>query len=247
MNRIFLVPTLLSLVACGSTPLGPPDAGACIPGRSVECIGPGGCVSNQLCNADGRSFGPCECASVADAGRSLPPDAGGNDASAFSPSRVAAARAQCDLPHGPPVAISTANDLVAHATGAWLLCATESNAVTTLLSPGLVLDPGGQFHRLIDAGNGGFTAATGLEGQGPWSAFCGASSTITNSQTCIFGGLPDLYLSIETLGNDRSPSGCLVAPAAFESSPRRMFIVDQPDLYCSIQSTGTYNFWLVPL
>jgi hypothetical protein len=59
--------------------------------------------------------------------------------------------------------------------------------------------------------------------------------------------LPDLYLSIQTLGNDRSPSGCLVAPAAFESSPRRMFIVDQPDLYCDVQTTGTYDFWLVPL
>ena len=75
----------------------------------------------------------------------------------------------------------------------------------------------------------------------------GCSSTITNSQTCIFGGLPDLYFSIKTLGNDPSPNGCLVAPAAFESSPRRMFIVDLPALYFDVQTTGTSNDWLVPL
>jgi hypothetical protein len=111
----------------------------------------------------------------------------------------------------------------------------------------LVLDSGGQWHRLVDDGNGGLTAATGVQGQGPWSAFCEASSDITNSQSCVFGGLPDVYLRIETLAHDSSPTGCLVAPAAFESSPRRMFVVNQQDLYCDINFTGTYDFWLVPL
>ncbi|HTB57549.1 MAG TPA: hypothetical protein VLC06_06725 [Polyangia bacterium] len=143
--------------------------------------------------------------------------------------------------------ISTGNDVVAQATGAWLLCPPESSAIATLLSPGLVLGSEGRWYRLVDDGNGGLTAATGVQGQGPWSAFCEASSTITNSQTCIFSGLPDIYLQIETLGNDSSPSGCLVAPAAFESSPRRMFIVDQQDLYCDVNLTDTYDFWLVPL
>ena len=143
--------------------------------------------------------------------------------------------------------LSTGNDVVAQATGAWLLCPTESSAIATLLSPGLVLGPEGRWYRLVDDGSGGLTTATGVQGQGPWSAFCEASSDITNSQTCIFGGLPDLYLRIETLGNDSSPAGCLVAPAAFESSPRRMFIVDQQDLYCDVNFTGTYDFWLVPL
>jgi hypothetical protein len=145
------------------------------------------------------------------------------------------------------VTVSTGNDVVAQATGAWLLCPAESSAIATLLSPGLVLGSDGQSYRLVDDGNGGLTAATGVQGQGPWLAFCEASSTITNSQTCIFSGLPDIYLRIETLGNDSSPSGCLVAPAAFESSPRRMFIVDQQDLYCDANLTDTYDFWLVPL
>lgn len=255
MKRMLLLSTLVSLAACGGSPLTPPSNGAdaesgCVPGRSVECAGPGGCVSNQVCNADGRSFGPCACASPADGGGIVgvsPGDGGGEEAGAFSSTRVAAALAQCNLPHGPPVTVSTGNDVVAQATGAWLLCPTESSAIAALLSPGLVLGSEGQWYRLVDDGNGGLTAAMGVQGQGPWSAFCEASSSITNSQTCIFSGLPDIYLRIETLGNDSSPSGCLVAPAAFESSPRRMFMVDQQDLYCDANSTGTYDFWLVPL
>ena len=255
MKRIFLVSTLVSLAACGGSPLTPPSNGpdaesGCVPGRSVECVGPGGCVSNQVCNTDGRSFGACVCASPADGGEPVgvtPRDAGRNDAGAFSSTRVASALAQCTLPHGPPVTVSTGNDVLEQATGAWILCPPESSAIETLLSPGLVLESDGQWYRLVDDGNGGLTAATGVQGQGPWSVFCGASSTITNSQTCIFGGLPNIYLRIQTLGNDSSPRGCLVAPAAFESSPRRMLIVDEQALYCDVNSTGTYNFWLVPL
>ena len=252
MNRMLLLSALVSLAACGGSPLMPPsnsvDAeSGCVPGRSVECVGPGGCVSNQVCNADGRSFGPCVCASPADDAGTIGVSPGDGGAGAFSSTRVASALAQCSLPHGPPVTLSTGSDVVAQATGAWLLCPTESSAIATLLSPGLVLGPEGQWYRLVDDGNGGLTTATGVQGQGPWSAFCEASSTITNSQTCIFGGLPDIYLRIETLGNDSTPGGCLVAPAAFESSPRRMFIVDQPDLYCDVNLTGTYDFWLVPL
>jgi hypothetical protein len=39
-----------------------PTAMACIPGRSVACVGPGGCSSNQVCNGDGTGYGPCNCA-----------------------------------------------------------------------------------------------------------------------------------------------------------------------------------------
>jgi hypothetical protein len=34
------------------------SSSACIPGQSVACVGPGGCSSNQVCSADGASFGP---------------------------------------------------------------------------------------------------------------------------------------------------------------------------------------------
>jgi hypothetical protein len=45
----------------------PPDATvptACVPGVSVACVGSGGCASNQVCNADGTGFGPCDCATT---------------------------------------------------------------------------------------------------------------------------------------------------------------------------------------
>jgi hypothetical protein len=42
-------------------------ATACIPGRSVACVGPGGCSSNQICNSDGTGYGPCDCAQPVEA------------------------------------------------------------------------------------------------------------------------------------------------------------------------------------
>src|SRR5258708_15089808 len=36
-------------------------ATACIPGRSVACVGPGGCSSNQVCNSNGAGYGACAC------------------------------------------------------------------------------------------------------------------------------------------------------------------------------------------
>jgi hypothetical protein len=42
---------------------------ACVPGQSVACVGPGGCATNQVCNAAGSGFGACVCSS-SDAGGS---------------------------------------------------------------------------------------------------------------------------------------------------------------------------------
>ena len=39
-------------------------ATACTPGRSVACVGPGGCSSNQVCNGDGSGYGLCDCVPV---------------------------------------------------------------------------------------------------------------------------------------------------------------------------------------
>jgi hypothetical protein len=36
-------------------------ATACAPGQSIACAGPGGCVSNQVCNAAGTGYGACMC------------------------------------------------------------------------------------------------------------------------------------------------------------------------------------------
>jgi hypothetical protein len=77
---------------------GSPDATAqeagsqvCTPGRSLACVGPGGCAGGQSCNASGTAYGPCDCAGVAEAG----PDAsdGGVDADASTADADAASDA----------------------------------------------------------------------------------------------------------------------------------------------------------
>jgi hypothetical protein len=42
----------------------PPPAPACVPGTSQACASSTGCTGAQVCGADGRSFGPCECAAA---------------------------------------------------------------------------------------------------------------------------------------------------------------------------------------
>ncbi len=43
-----------ALGACGSDPV-------CAPGASVACVGAGGCMGGQVCNAAGSGFGACAC------------------------------------------------------------------------------------------------------------------------------------------------------------------------------------------
>lgn len=40
----------------------------CTPGRSVACVGPGGCAGGQACNASGTAYGTCNCGGSTDAG-----------------------------------------------------------------------------------------------------------------------------------------------------------------------------------
>ncbi len=50
--------------ACGGDEAkdgGSGSVGGCIPGEAHLCPGPGGCIGGQVCAADGKSYGPCEC------------------------------------------------------------------------------------------------------------------------------------------------------------------------------------------
>jgi hypothetical protein len=42
-----------------------PPAPGCVPGTSQACAAVSGCSGAQVCSADGRSFGPCECMAAA--------------------------------------------------------------------------------------------------------------------------------------------------------------------------------------
>lgn len=67
---------ILMGVGCSSSP---PDP-QCVPGESVACVGVGGCSGGQVCNADGKSFGACDCGGLPDAGAVGETDAGTDDA-----------------------------------------------------------------------------------------------------------------------------------------------------------------------
>jgi hypothetical protein len=56
------------------------DGGAagCVPGRSIACVGPGGCPSNQVCNGSGTAYGPCSCTSDSGSGPGSGSDAASN-------------------------------------------------------------------------------------------------------------------------------------------------------------------------
>jgi hypothetical protein len=57
-------------VSASATPArsaAPPAPPGCVPGTSQACAAVSGCSGAQVCAADGRSFGACECASRAPA------------------------------------------------------------------------------------------------------------------------------------------------------------------------------------
>jgi len=171
----------------------------------------------------------------------------GADAGAFSASQVQAALAECDAPHGPPVSVTDGNDEAALLAGAWVVCPGGPN-VDTVFSPGMILTPGGVWTRLDSDGDGGLVASQGLQDQGQWAAFCEASTGIPNDQSCVFAGAPDVDVKISAASRDLSTVGCYGGPISFESSPRRMYVVDFPALYCDVHwDGGTFDLWLVPL
>jgi hypothetical protein len=80
--RVELIVTLAAAVGalhCTSS-ADQPDGAAptpCVVGRSLACVGPASCSGYQVCNADGKSFAPCQCGT--------PPDATAGDGSMDGP------------------------------------------------------------------------------------------------------------------------------------------------------------------
>jgi hypothetical protein len=211
--------SLLALAACGGSDLVDDNDG----GASGE----GGAVLAQL--EDAGLYDP------------------GAGASAFSAGAVQAALATCTEPHGPPVAITDGNDESALAAGAWVLC-PGGPSTPSVFSPGMILAPGGAWTQLMSDGDGGLVAVHGLQTQGTWAAFCEASTGIPNDQSCVFNDEADVNIVIQADSQDVSTDACYGGPVTFESSPRRMYVVDFPALYCDGNSTiPTFDLWLVPL
>jgi hypothetical protein len=53
-------------IDCGSS--SSKSSMACVPGVSLTCGGPGGCVGYQLCQSDGSGYGACRCGAAAEGG-----------------------------------------------------------------------------------------------------------------------------------------------------------------------------------
>jgi hypothetical protein len=164
------------------------DAGQpeeCVPGQSIGCVGPGGCMSNQICNASGNAYGPCQCGldggtpgcvpgqsvSCAGAGGCASSQVCLSDGSGYGP---------CDCPEGgvsdggPPDAAA----LDAGDGGAWTPANLPGLALWFDDTYGLIADPahtGDVLHWLDRSGNGneatmnGTSADVGVDP--PWLGF----------------------------------------------------------------------------
>jgi hypothetical protein len=161
---------------------------------------------------------------------------------------VQAAHAQCNHPHGPAVQVTTGGDFQQLHPGAWVLCPGAPADVVTVFSPGAIFGSGGDWTRLGGDASGGLTSTQGVQNQGHWYAYCEASTGIPNSQPCVFGGEEDVHVRIQAVSQGTGTDACYGGPITFESSPRRMYVVDYPPLYCDQRTTlGTFYLWLVPL
>jgi hypothetical protein len=246
-----LMPLLFStalLAACvGDRPLGQQPHCPCAPGWSCDPT-TNLCISNGDGGGAGAPASDIGTGGTNDGGRGAAGN-GGSSPELFTAQQVQAALANCDLPHGPPVTIANSNDLKTRVAGAWLVCpASAAGETHTLFSQGIQLEANGRFEVLTPTAEGGLQAGVGVLSQGQWSTFCEQSSTIGGADPCPGVGYDGALVSAQVAGGDKSPTGCFVGPFSFESSPTRAYVLDWPQLYCSVSYTGDpFNFWLVPL
>lgn len=168
-----------------------PARTACIPGRSVECVGSGGCSSNQVCNSDGSSYGPCEC---------VRPDASISEGSATTlcvpgQSIACAGRGGC------------ISNQICNATGTgYAPCSCTNDGSALLCVPGESIacsGPGGCFSSQVCEGDG--------MAYGPCACFGdGGSVECATSSDCetLLGPLPTICIFVCPPGSKAKADGC---------------------------------------
>jgi hypothetical protein len=178
-------------------------------------------------------------------------DRGASYPTQFTPTEVQAALAGCDLPHGSPVNLDTADEEAAHLVGSWIVCPVPPNAAAqTMFGPAIQFRADGTFNTLVPTDDGGLQLGTGLARQGKWSAFCEMSSDIENSEPCHGGGVyyySAIYVWVHLASGNDNRAGCAVGPVAFETSPTRAYVVDYPGWCDADEGSTTLDFWMVPL
>lgn len=162
--------------------------------------------------------------------------------SSFTSADVQAALAHCGEPHGPAFEVTTPNDEKANLSGSWILCPSSADAgATTMFAPAIWLGANGSFQTLAVNADGGLDPEPGVRTQGTWTTGCDVSSG--PSDPCSH-----IVVRMDTTGGDQSPDGCFGGSISFESSPRRMYVLDSPKEWCSAASAvDDFDMWLVPL
>lgn len=157
------------LVMCGSSS-SQSGGKACTPGQSVACTGPGGCSTNQVCNADGTAFGPCDCAeagsgsssgagSSSGTGSSSGGSSGGSSGSSSGSSSSSGGSSGSSSGSGSGSGSSSGGD-----GGAWTPALLPNLALWLDGDKGIVNDPqqGGVLRWLDQSANGNTGTAMGM-------------------------------------------------------------------------------------
>jgi hypothetical protein len=162
-----------SVAACDSS-----STPKCTPGDSKACVGAGGCSGGQVCQSDGTSYGPCDCAGNMDAG---PTADGGPDGG--------------PLPDGGPDAGSPCNPIAQTGCTPGQRCTWDATGTTTgqwVCRPPGSIPSGGACSNPDGGGTDDCIGGTECV-LGTCSAFCTTppDSCPTNYGCEAFGGLFD--------------------------------------------------------
>lgn len=110
-----------------------------------------------------------------------------------------------------------------------------------MFAPAIWFGANGAFQTLASNADGGLDPEPGVRSQGTWTTGCDVSSG--PSDPCS-----NIVVQVHTAAGDQNPSGCFGGAISFETSPRRMYVLDSPKEWCSAASdVDDFDMWLVPL
>jgi peptidoglycan/xylan/chitin deacetylase (PgdA/CDA1 family) len=172
----------------------------CIPGQSIACVGSGACQGGQVCNADGRAYGLCDCgpqgsAVVADAGV----DRGGEVGQAAEQEPDAAAAGGSTGLDGQPDAGGVSG-------------VDASTGIDSADDPGESDgDPGSDWVALVPQGDG--TIITQFQPGHGWTASGTGGSSNLNDTSQQYVGTQCATITSDGLSNNKYLSKKEISPA----------------------------------
>jgi len=159
------------------------------------------------------------------------PDPGSSGGQAVAtPTNVAVATAACATTnHGTIVPYKTPAELASSLVGQWYSCDPLKPSAMRK-SPGIEFFADGRWARMVDDGNGGLHALTGVENEGTWKVY-GKDGIYRDPSDTTPGDYPWVYIYTAT-------GGFTPVSMGFESAPSRLH---------TEEATSATQTWLVPL